>query len=132
MRPELRAEVREWLQRAGDDLAEAEHNLTATPPLIRGAVFHCQQAVEKALKADLTAYEHPFRKTHDLEELGTAAMTHDQSLTELVTRAADLTPYAWRFRYPGTPISPTPQETKQAVALAREVYLAMRDRLQQP
>lgn len=129
MRPELLAEVREWLQRALDDLHEAEHNLTATPPLVRGAVFHCQQTAEKALKAYLTAEEQPFRKTHDLERLGTAVTTRDASLTDVVNRAADLTPYAWRFRYPGTPVSPTMAEGREALALAREVYEAIQARL---
>ena len=35
MRPEVAAEVREWLERAADDLREAEHDLTAAPPLAR-------------------------------------------------------------------------------------------------
>ena len=48
--PELVAETRAWLVRAVDDLREAEHDLTAAPPLLRGAVFHCQQAAEKAMK----------------------------------------------------------------------------------
>ncbi len=32
-------------------------------------LFHCRQAVEKALKAFLVWRDHPFRKTHDLVEL---------------------------------------------------------------
>ena len=40
MQPEVAAEVREWLERAADDLREAEHDLTAATPLLRGAVFH--------------------------------------------------------------------------------------------
>lgn len=110
-------------------MREAEHDLTATPPLVRGAVFHCQQAAEKALKAYLTAQEQPFRKTHDLEELGRTVATRDPSLTDLMDRAADLTPYAWRFRYPGTPVAPTSEEGRDALALAREVYDAVLARL---
>ena len=36
MRPEVATEVQEWLERADDDLREAEHDLTAVPPLARG------------------------------------------------------------------------------------------------
>jgi len=68
MRPEVRAEVRDWLLRATDDLREAEHG-AATPPLIRGSVFQCQRAAEKALKAFLAAHEQTFRKTHDLSHV---------------------------------------------------------------
>ena len=129
MRAEVAAEVREWLERAADDLREAEHDLTAAPPLVRGSVFHSQQAAEKALKAFLTAHDRPFPKTHDLDELGRAVMAHDPTLATVVDRAKDLTPYAWRFRYPGAPTAPTEDETREALTLAREVYAAILARL---
>jgi len=129
MRPEVAAEVREWLERAVDDLREAEHDLTAAPPLVRGSVFHSQQAAEKALKAFLAAHDHPFPKTHDLDSLGTAVVALDPTLATAVDRAKDLTPYAWRFRYPGTPLAPTEDETRKALALAREVHSAILARL---
>jgi HEPN domain-containing protein len=129
MRPEVAAEVREWLERAADDLREAEHDLTAAPPLLRGAVFHSQQAAEKALKAFLAAHNCPFPKTHDLDEIGRPVMALDPSLATVVDRAKDLTPYAWRFRYPGAPAAPTEDETREALTLARDVYTAILDRL---
>jgi HEPN domain-containing protein len=129
MRPELAVEVQEWLERAADDLREAEHDLTATPPLLRGAVFHSQQAAEKVLKAFLTAHDHPFPKSHDLDEIGSAVVAFDPSLAAVVDRAKDLTPYAWRFRYPGAPLAPTEDETREALTLAREVCAAILGRL---
>jgi HEPN domain-containing protein len=129
MRPELLAEVREWVQGAIEDLREAEHDLAASPPLVRGAVFHCQQAAEKVLKAFLSMHEEPFRRTHDLDELGAAAAAHDPSLGDVLGRAAELTPYAWRFRYPGTPSVPTMDEAREALRIAREVYEAVLARL---
>jgi hypothetical protein len=36
------------------------------------AVFHCRQAAEKAMKGFLARHDVPFRKTHDLEEIGEA------------------------------------------------------------
>lgn len=123
MRPEEAEEVRDWLQRAADDLREAEHDLTAAPPLVRGAVFHSQQAAERALKAFLAAHDRPFSKTHDLDELGRGVVALDPTLTTVVDRAKDLTPYAWRFRYPGAPLAPTEDETREA--RAREVYIAI-------
>ncbi|HLI28422.1 MAG TPA: HEPN domain-containing protein [Chloroflexota bacterium] len=129
MRPEVAAETREWLERAVEDLRETEHDLAATPPLLRGAVFHAQQATEKALKAFLTAHERPFRRTHDLDELGREVEAIDPSLAAVVTPARDLTPYAWRFRYPGTPLAPTEEEARTALGLARAVYAAVVARL---
>ena len=65
-------ETREWLQKASLDLRGAQIDLAADPPLLEDALFHCQQTVEKTLKAFLAWHDQPFRKTHSLEELGTA------------------------------------------------------------
>ena len=40
-------------------------------------------------------------------------------------RAASLTQYAWKFRYPGESQEPSVEEAEQAIALAREVYQAI-------
>ena len=64
------ADTRAWLARARDDLRGAGIDLAASPPLLGDAAFHCQQVVEKALKVFLTWHDWPFRKTHDLVELG--------------------------------------------------------------
>jgi hypothetical protein len=53
----------------------------------------------------------------------------DATLAATVDRAKDLTPYAWRFRYPGTPLVPSEEDTQEALALAREVYDAVAVRL---
>ena len=63
------AEAREWLDRADTDLLAAGKLLRTRPRLLAIAVYHAQQAAEKALKAFLAAYNTPFRKTHDLEEV---------------------------------------------------------------
>jgi HEPN domain-containing protein len=99
-----------------------QHDRVAAPPLAGDAVFHCQQAVEKAFKAFLTWHDHPCRKTHNLEELGEACLRFDESLRPLVDRAVPLTEYAWRFRYPGDPGEPSLVEVGDALAVAREAY----------
>ena len=58
------AETGAWLSKAVLDLRAAEHERTATPPLTGDMVFHAQQLVEKSLKAFLSWYDRPFRKTH--------------------------------------------------------------------
>jgi HEPN domain-containing protein len=52
--PELVAETRAWFAKAFHDIRAAEALATASPPLSDEAVFHCQQAAEKALKGFLT------------------------------------------------------------------------------
>jgi HEPN domain-containing protein len=123
------AETREWLAKAELDLKAAEFEFTASPPLTADIVFHCQQLAEKALKALLAWHEVPFRKTHNLIEIGQQCVAVDQSLESLLRRAAVLTEYAWRFRYPGEPTEPDVEEAGEAFALAREVYEAIAARL---
>lgn len=63
------------------------------------ALFHAQQAVEKALKAVMCLSGLPFRRTHDLEELAAqlAAAGHEPNLAQ--TELSRLTPYAVEYRY---------------------------------
>lgn len=123
------AETKRWLVRAREDLRAAEHDFGADPPLLSTIVFHCQQAAEKSVKAFLVWHERPFRKTRDLVELGQLCVGLDVSLEPLLRRAAPLTEYAWKFRYPGEPEEPSREETQEALAIAREVYDAIITRL---
>ena len=118
-------EVAGWLERARQDLRAAEVDLDAGPPLLGDAAFHCQQAVEKALKAFLTRNDHPFRATHDIGELALACLEHEPSLEALLRESAPLTEYAWRFRYPGEVFEPERREVEDAYRLARRVVEEM-------
>jgi hypothetical protein len=71
----------------------------------------------------------PFRRVHELDELGKQCVGIDFSLAELTSRADALTKYAWRFRYPGAPYEPTLEEGRTAFNLAREVMDAILGRL---
>ncbi len=122
-------DTRAWLTKALMDLRAADHLLQAHPPLRGSAVFHSQQAAEKALKAFLAWHDEPFRRTHNLEELGQQAAALDATLQPVVYRAGWLTEYAWKFRYPGEPEEPSPEEAGEARALAHEVYAAVLARL---
>jgi HEPN domain-containing protein len=122
MPPDERAdEVAAWLARAGQDLRAARVDLAADPPLAADAAFHCQQAVEKSLKAFLVHHDHPFTKTHDIGVLAQACLPHEPSLESLLRRAAPLTEYAWRFRYPGEELDPEPGEVEEDLSAAAEV-----------
>jgi HEPN domain-containing protein len=127
--PTRLAEVRAWLTLAIEDLRAADHELTASPPILGDLVFHCQQAVEKLFKGFLVWHDVVFRKTHNLEELGEQCLRIDSTLREVVDRSVPLTEYAWRFRYPGEPEAPTNEEAVDALSLAREVLGAIKSRL---
>jgi HEPN domain-containing protein len=127
--PALVEDTRAWLTKALSDLLAAEHLIAAAPHLLTSSVFHSQQAGEKALKAFLAWHDEPFRKTHNLEELGRQAVAFDVTLQPLVDRAGGLTKYAWKYRYPGEPGEPSRHEAEAALALAREVCEAVLSRL---
>ena len=124
-----REDTRAWLLKARGDLAKAHHAMTAEEPFRDDAVYHSQQAVEKAMKALLTWHDVPFRKTHSLEELGRQCIVIDQSLQILVDQAVPLSEYAWKFRYPGEEELPTVVETDEALAIAHAVIDAISARL---
>lgn len=94
-------DVRAWPDKAVDDLRTAAYVLTAEPPITSAVAFHAQHACEKSLKAFLAWHDRPFRKTHNLEEIGEACLALAPSLRDTIDRAVPLSEYAWRFRYPG-------------------------------
>jgi HEPN domain-containing protein len=116
------SDTRAWLSRASSDLRAAALDLTADPPLLDDLVFHCQQAVEKAMKAPLTWHDEPFGKTHHLETLGEICLRVEPSLRSVVDSATPLTEYAWKFRYPGEREGPSRDEAERALAIAREAF----------
>jgi HEPN domain-containing protein len=127
--PELVSEARGWFRRARYDLGAGEADLAHDPPLTGDAAFHAQQAVEKAMKGFLTWHSRPFRKTHNLTEIGQQCTEVHQTLEHLLRRASTLTEYAWKYRYPGEPDEPPREEAEEALGLAREVCDALLARL---
>jgi HEPN domain-containing protein len=123
------ADTRAWFARAQEDLRGAEIDLAATPPLLGDATFHCQQAVEKALKGFLAWHDRAFRKTHDVGELGSQCVELDPELESDLRRAAPLTEYAWRYRYPGEPFTPSETEVREALSVARETVALLLRRM---
>lgn len=106
MKPETRAEAAAWLAKADVDLRAARADLAAVPPITSDALFHCQQAIEKAMKGFLTAHELAPARTHDLEQLGELVNQWDPSLREIVSRSYHLSIFASEFRYPGDSAEP--------------------------
>jgi HEPN domain-containing protein len=108
-----------WLSQAHKDLNAAR--LLASPEPSR-SVFHSQQAAEKAAKAFLSFHDVPFRKTHDLNELGSQCAALDSSLVTVFKEAGDLTDYTVLFRYLDAPREPDEDEATAALETARRVF----------
>jgi HEPN domain-containing protein len=124
------ADVRAWLSKAALDLRAATHEISAPAEALWGDVmFHAQQAAEKGMKAFLVSRDVPFRKTHNLEELGQRCAELDLTLVAFVDETVPLTDYAWRFRYPGETHEPSHEEAEEALETARRFYDAILSRV---
>ena len=71
-----RTAVQAWLFKAKRDLASARRLAAKRSPFLDTAVYHCQQAAEKALKGFLVFQGDMFPKTHDIEVLARLAAGH--------------------------------------------------------
>lgn len=127
--PEILHLVRQRIERAEEDLTNAEHTLTLHEhcPLTT-VCFHAQQCAEKYLKALLTFHTVPFPKTHDLAEL-LRLVPETGSLTIPLKEIVVINRYAIEARYPGDWEPITRTEAERAVVIARTVRSAVRSAL---
>jgi HEPN domain-containing protein len=73
----------EWMAKARNDLRAAGAMLALSPPDVGNALYHCQQAAEKAMKALLYWQDVPFHKTQTLQDLG-----KDSAMRDLIPASA--------------------------------------------
>ena len=116
--------VNAWLLKAAHDLRAAQALSSGEGDPLDAAIYHCQQAAEKALKAYLCYAGVPIEKTHDVERLIKLAAAHLPSFSRRLDDAEIVTPYATRFRYPmeGVPDEPPQAEFEEALTAARRIY----------
>ena len=113
--------VREWVEKAENDLKNAAHTLELGDDAPTDTIcFHAQQCVEKYLKALLVTMGTDFPKTHEISVI--IALLPEGSRPDLAAEDQDrLTDYATVTRYPGG-YAPIPlAEAKRAVEIARRV-----------
>jgi HEPN domain-containing protein len=92
--------VREWLDLAQKDM-EMAATLAEKKRYYEGAAYHCQQAVEKALKGFLIYHDREPERSHDLEKLTMLSASIDPGFTAWVETAEGLNPFSTAYRYPG-------------------------------
>jgi HEPN domain-containing protein len=109
----------QWLEKAEHDLMAAQLIIEIQPIILDIACFHCQQAVEKYLKAFLVSQQQDFPKTHNLDILLKKCADID-ALFEGID-LLNLEDFAVRGRYPHDSISPEMQETRQFYEIALAV-----------
>lgn len=109
-----------WLQKSLNDLENARIVSEVTDGPLDTAIYHCQQAAEKAIKGFLISREIAFGKTHDLAKLVLQATAVDLAFSQLQADAEELTPFAVLYRYPGEQgfTAPTKEEFESALKAA--------------
>jgi len=93
----MKRETEEWLKIAQEDLDAAKCLLNEG--LYRMVCYHCQQAVEKVLKAILTEQEVDFKRTHNIIDLKNAVLSTGYE-TEISEEDAVFLNSIYRARYP--------------------------------
>jgi len=121
MNEEKNIEVHNWLIKSQHDLGSARRLMEGDEPYLDTAVYHCQQAAEKALKAFMTYHDILFERTHDLTELLELCVAKEPRFAEWRQIAGELTPYAVLFRYPGDVLEPSRSEVESALGDAQGI-----------
>jgi HEPN domain-containing protein len=129
MNEETREAVRQWRAKAESDWTAVEILLRSDRCPADTVCFHCQQYVEKLLKALLTLHGVEAPKTHDLRRLIQLAEPYVPQLGDLTDRADALTAHGVQTRYPDDWRPIGLDEMKQTVGLAREFAKALLPKL---
>jgi len=101
-------------------------------PIVYGPVcFHCQQAVEKALKGFLTYKSIFFEKVHSLSYLLDLAQEREQGLEDFFEQVELLSPYAVEICYPGELLNVSKQDAIEAIEATEEIWNFVLERIPQ-
>jgi HEPN domain-containing protein len=115
-----------WLERADHDIITARQTLLLPNSPTDTPCFHAQQAIEKALKALLTAHQIPFPRTHDLLRVLDLTLTLLPDLEGYRVQFADMESYAVDIRYPDMGFDPSREEALAALAVSEDVVAKIR------
>jgi len=122
-------ELREWLRIAQQDLLAARQLHEGR--LYQAACFHCQQAVEKVLKAYLRWKDHEAPKIHDLTVLPDLCERIEAPFVDHRDRWEWLTGFGVTFRYPTEVPRPDAAEAGRALQAAEHCWNALLPELPQ-
>jgi HEPN domain-containing protein/predicted nucleotidyltransferase len=118
--------IREWLEKADNDLKNAVHTLKLGKDCPTDTVcFHAQQCIEKHLKALLVFHAIPFGKTHDLDALMTLLPLRRRPRLVRNDRRR-ITKYAAMIRNPLAGKEVSLAQARKEVAIARRVRREVR------
>ncbi len=123
-------ETTEWLIKASSDLKIVEHELNLPEEeIVKDAVcFHCQQAVEKYLKAFLIYHKVKPKRTHDIGHLLDQCANIDEDFASIEVK--ELSIFGVDIRYPDDFYIPTIEEVKFYYNLAKQIKILVNSKLE--
>lgn len=114
-------EIKQWITKGDHDLGTAKITFIHIPEFLDTVTFHCQQAVEKYLKAYLIFHSVEFRYSHDLVYLIDLISQKDHKIVEFYDLVSELQGYAIEVRYPNETIFLSKEKVENAFLIARNV-----------
>lgn len=112
----------DWLDRAGEDMISA-NVLSKEAECYGAAAFHCQQAIEKALKSYILLKSDTLVDGHNLSWLCKRAMRYDKKFNEWLDESAFLNRCYIETRYPADiPLEITREDIEKYHSMALEMY----------
>ena len=120
MNDQTREAVRQWRAKAQSDWTAVEILLASERCPAETVCFHCQQFVEKPLKAFLTYHGIETPKTHDLRRLIQLAEPFAPELSRLSDASDTLTIHGVETSYPGDWRQIETSEMNKVVKLSRQ------------
>lgn len=107
-----------WIKKADHDLGSAKLIFLHTPDYFDTIAFHCQQAVEKYIKASLIHLDIEFLRSHDLPYLLEILSREVDIDPETFDKAILLNGFSVEIRYPNQFIHLTEDELSSAILIA--------------
>lgn len=114
-------EIRQWIIKGDHDLGTAKITYMHIPEYLDTVTFHCQQAVEKYLKAYLIFQSTVFRFSHDLIYLLDLITQKDSDFESYYDSISELQGYATEVRYPNETIFLSSEKVETGIKTARNV-----------
>ncbi|MCK4352037.1 HEPN domain-containing protein [candidate division WOR-3 bacterium] len=113
--------IKNWLVKANNDFKIVEHeSILPEEEIVKDVVcFHCQQAVEKYLKAFLIYHKVEVERTHDIEHLLNQCALIDKDFDNI--EVGNLSSFGVSVRYPDDFYVPEMEEVKFYYDLAKRV-----------
>lgn len=112
----------DWLERAAEDMTSARL-LRLDEGCYNNAAFHCQQAIEKALKAYILLKSNHLVDGHNLSWLCKRAVQYDKKFSEWLSESASLNKCYIETRYPADlPLDIEYDDVTKYYQMAREMY----------